>query len=322
MKNLKEKLWIFIKWVFMWSCDTIPWISWWTIAFITGIYERLINSLNAIDIEFLKMIFKLNLKKAWKKIDWTFLIILLLWIITAILFLANLIHYLLENHRIMIWSFFFWLIIASAYILLKHIKKRKKNTFFLLILWTISAFLITSITLWKTPTNLVFIFFTWMLGILAMILPGISWSYILLIIWKYNYIISIISQISSVIKSTPSKLSQWKSIFWILSNIQTELLILWIFGIWAVVWLIMFSKIIHWLFQKFYYQIIALLTWFMIWSLNKIWPWKADIWSDQVKNILPSIDASLIYPILLILFGMILVLSFDIIKEKLSKNNL
>lgn len=274
MKNLI----VFLKWVLMWSCDVIPWVSWWTIAFITWIYDKLIDSLYWFNLKTLKLVFKWKIKEAWKAINWWFLLSVFCWIVVAILTLAKLISFLLSQYPSFVWSFFFWLVLASVIILIKSLKNWFKKIYLMwLVIWALIWLLLTSlpsIHLWNSNVAL---FFSWAVAIMAMILPWISGSYILLILWQYQNVL-------------------WYVVDFTSRN-RSAIIPLIIFVLWCVIWLILFSKFLHWVKAKWHDQMVVVLTWFILWSLQKIRPRKEIIqtyvdskWVEQPliqKNILP-----------------------------------
>lgn len=232
----------------MGAADVVPGVSGGTIAFISGIYEELIGSIKSIDHIALKTLFQKGPLAFWKHINGNFLISVFAGIGISVLSLVKLIHYLLENHPIFIWSFFFGLIIASAYTIAQKVKQWNISTIISLVVGIVVAYYITIATPAETPTDWWFIVLSGSIAICAMILPGISGSFILLLLKKYQYITGAIKDF----------------------DITTILL----FGIGAGVGLISFSHVLSYLFKKFHDQTIAILTGFMLGSLNVVWPWK------------------------------------------------
>lgn len=248
----------------MWACDVIPGVSWWTIAVITWIYERLIQAIKNI-VPNLKNFFTWKWKDFWKNIDGTFLLFLILWIGTSFLLLANIITDAMDNYPILIWSFFFGLILISSIVLWKQVKWNRKTILCLIIFWVI-AFFITAPT--NTPLSITsswwWTFICGAIAICAMILPGISWSFMLVLLWMYENMMLAIKNL----------------------DIVTIL----IFLAWAVIWIVLFSNLLSRLFKNFKMITLASLTGFMLWSLNKIWPRKETLNSDLWiwKNVLPN----------------------------------
>lgn len=235
----------------MGGADVIPGVSGGTIAFISGIYEELINSLKAIDRDALRLLFTFQVAKFWKHINAGFLITVLAGVLTSLLSLARLMTYLLENHPIPIWSFFFGLILVSAPLIMRDIRRWNMGTLIAFLLGIVIAYTITVLSPTETPTNLLFIFFSGALAICAMILPGISGAFVLLLIGKYEYMINAL--------------------------IQFNLPVILVFAVGCLLGLIGFSHVLSWILTNYRYPSLALLAGFMIGSLNKVWPWKEVI---------------------------------------------
>ncbi len=251
-KKTINQIILFFKGLLMWACDIVPWVSWWTIAFITWIYDELIDSLYELNLQNLKLLLQLKFKKVRKNINWNFLLIVFSWIITSILSLSHLISFLLKNYTNFVMAFFMWLIIASTFILHKKIKSFKYYYLIFLFIWLCFGYIITILSnlyVW----NWYFAFFiSGFFAIIAMILPWISWSYILVIIWQYQNILDKINEITS-----------WH-IDWVFFVTM--------FILWAIFGLISFSKLLHYIKNKFHDIMIITLVGVMIWSLNSIRP--------------------------------------------------
>ncbi len=232
----------------MGAADVIPGVSGGTIAFITGIYEELIQSIKSIDFEAVRMLFRFQIAEFWKKINGSFLVTLLAGIVTSLLSLARLMTYLLEKHPILIWSFFFGLILVSAPLIMRDIKKWSLGPVITFVLGVVVAYLITVVSPTETPTHLPFIFFCGSLAICAMILPGISGAFILLLLGKYEYMITAL--------------------------IGFDLPIVLVFVAGCFIGLVAFSHFLNWILKNYRFPTLAMLAGFMIGSLNKVWPWK------------------------------------------------
>ena len=232
----------------MGAADVIPGVSGGTIAFITGIYEELINSIQKVDVDALKLLKKFEFINFWKRINGSFLLAVTGGIATSLLSLAKLMNYLLEIYPIQVWSFFFGLILISAPLILRDIKKWSLGVILSGIIGIFIAYWITIISPAQTPSNLLFIFFCGALAICAMILPGISGAFILLLLGKYEFIL--------------------KSLI----ELDIEVLIVFITG--CIVGILAFSRLLSWILKHFRFPTLALLAGFMLGSLNKVWPWK------------------------------------------------
>lgn len=232
----------------MGCADVIPGVSGGTIAFISGIYEELINSIKSIDLNAVRLLFSFQLVILWKKINGNFLICVLAGIVTSLLSLSKLMTYLLIHHPISIWSFFFGLILISSPLILRDIKSWNFFTVISFIVGTVIAYFITVISPTQTPNNLFFIFFCGAFAICAMILPGISGAFILLLIGKYQYMITAL--------------------------IEFNLPVILVFALGCFLGLVGFSHFLSWILNHYRFPTLAMLAGFMIGSLNKVWPWK------------------------------------------------
>lgn len=242
---------VLLKGCAMGAADVIPGVSGGTIAFITGIYETLLNSIRAFDLTALKLFFRGQWKAWWQKINGNFLFSLLAGIGISIFSLAKLMTWLLENHPIGIWSFFFGLIIASSILVAKEIKHWNLWSVVSGIIGIVIAYYITVVTPTETPNAWWFIILSGAIAICAMILPGISGSFILLLMGKYLFIMEAVHEL--------------------------RIGILALFAVGAVAGIISFSHVLSWLLKNYHNVTVSLLTGFMVGSLNKVWPWKETL---------------------------------------------
>lgn len=312
----------------MGAADVVPGVSGGTIAFITGIYEELLETLSGLHFGLLKTWRKEGFKAFWKALNGNFLVILFAGIIISFLSLAKLIEYLLEFHPIQLWSFFFGLIIASVWLMGKTVEKWNLAAILGLVVGGIVAFLITLSPAIGENDSLIYIFFCGMIAICAMILPGISGSFILILLGAYTIVLGAISGLLSALKA-----GDWELVF-------SHGLLIAVFILGCLAGLISFSKLLNWLFKKAKNLIIAILTGFLIGSLNKIWPWKKTIETftkhagepnEEVipliqENVLPSafegISGSpsfLIQAIIFCLLGLGLVVSLELLGRRSTK---
>ena len=271
-KNAARYLSLVIKGMGMGAADVVPGVSGGTIAFITGIYEELINSIKGINLKAIKLFFTGRWFSFWKQINGNFLLVVFAGIAISVLSLAKVLEYLLENKPILIWSFFFGLVLASSYVVSRKITRWQYPKVIALVAGIGIAFYITSVTPTTTTDASWFVILSGGLASCAMILPGISGSFILLLLGKYTFALHAVNE-----------------------RIILDLLLL---GVGAVTGLILFANLLSWLLKKYHDITIAVLVGFMIGSLNKIWPWKETVKSIIVegelrplveKNILPSI---------------------------------
>lgn len=270
MKEKRNYLMLVLKGIGMGAADVIPGVSGGTIAFITGIYEELIGSIRSFDLTALRKLLRLDLKGFWKHINGGFLFSVLAGIGISIFSLAKLMKYLLDTHPIFVWSFFFGLIIASAWLVAREVKKWGVGTIVALIAGTAAAYMITVISPASTPDAWWFIMLSGAIAVCAMILPGISGAFILLLMGKYAYIIGAVS------------------------TFNIPVLLLFVVG--AVVGIISFSHLLSWLLAKHHGMTVALLTGFMVGSLNKIWPWKQTLetYTDSHGVVQPLVERNIL----------------------------
>ncbi len=267
-RTLKSYFLLYIRGVGMGAADVIPGVSGGTIAFITGIYEELLDSIRSFNPKNFKLIFSEGLGAFWRAVNGNFLVAVLLGIATSLFSLAKLMEYLLHNHPIFVWSFFFGLIVVSAISVLRTIEKTTMQVFIAFAVGTVVAYLITVISPAETPDSLWFIFLCGSIAICAMILPGISGSFILLLMGKYQYILNALTELKISILAT--------------------------FVCGAVIGLLAFSHVLNWLLNRVHDIMIALLAGFMFGSLNKVWPWKViDASNSAIEtNVLPDTYAA------------------------------
>lgn len=255
---MKDKLILFLKGIAMGAADVIPGVSGGTIAFIAGIYERLINALSSIDLSLIQLLRKEGFLAVWKKVDGLFLLVLISGIGSSILSLAKLVTYLLEFHPIPLWSFFLGLIIASVVVVQRQMKQVKWIHLIPFIVGIAFAWWITTLVPAQTTNALWFVFLSGAIAICAMILPGISGSFILVVLGKYQYILES------------------------LHELRIEVILVFMAG--CFIGLLSFVRLVKWLFSRYHDLSIAVLGGFMVGSLNKVWPWKITLESAQIED--------------------------------------
>lgn len=263
-RKFGQYLILFLKGIAMGAADVVPGVSGGTIAFISGIYEELLSSISSINIANLKLLKNEGVKAAWKAVNGNFMLVLLSGIFISIVSLAKLITWLLENKPILVWSFFFGLVLASILFVSKQITKWNASAIILFIIGAVAAYYITILhPAISESSSLLFYFFAGALAICAMILPGISGSFILVLLGAYKPILKALDAL------------QFKDI---------KLLAVVAFG--AIVGILSFSKLLNWLFDHHKNNILAVLTGFILGSLNKIWPWKETLtWRMDVHGV-------------------------------------
>lgn len=239
---------IFLRGIAMGAADIVPGVSGGTIAFITGIYFRLLEAINAVPIATFRYLLRGRIRSFWYSIDGTFLTALLAGILASIATMAAAITYVLEHYPVLIWSFFFGLILASVW----HVGRQVRQVRALLLLplstGIVVAWWITTLSAGQINPSALAIFGAGALAICAMILPGISGSFILVIIGMYAPVLAAIKTPDPVV------------------------LVLFMGG--CVVGLLSVARLITWAFHRYHDLVLAVLTGFMIGALNKVWPWK------------------------------------------------
>jgi putative membrane protein len=302
MYRLKDYILLYLKGMSMGAADLVPGVSGGSIALITGIYERLLNSIKSIDKTAIQLLFRLNLQGFLKHTDGLFLITLFVGILSSIFALSKIISILIEAYPIPLWSFFSGLIVISALIILRDISKWNWGVVFAIIVGTASAYLISGLPPTSTPDTLWFVFVAGAIAICAMILPGVSGSFLLLILGQYEKILLAVN--------------------------QKDVLILGVFATGCIIGLLSFSRLISWLLKHYHALTIGLLSGFMLGSINKLWPWKQVISYRMdskgiqqpfiTENILPhryldvtGEESLILYAALAFSFGVFLVLGIE-----------
>ncbi|HPF52813.1 MAG TPA: DUF368 domain-containing protein [Draconibacterium sp.] len=309
-RTYKDYLLLVLKGMGMGAADVVPGVSGGTIAFITGIYEELINSIKSINLNAAKLFFTGKFAEFWKAINGTFLVSVLLGIGISVFSLAKGLEYLLTHYPILVWSFFFGLIVASAIYVSRSIKTWNIGTVVSGILGIVIAYGITVISPAEANTAYWFVFISGMIAICAMILPGISGSFILVLLGMYKFILGAVGDM----------------------NIAVIL----VFLVGAAIGIIAFSNVLSWLLKKYHNLTIAMLAGFMVGSLNKVWPWKevtqtiidrhGELKPIAERNILPATYEQLtghepwmLAAIALAVVGFVLIFVVEGIGKKLAK---
>ena len=267
MKGLLKYIGIAIKGACMGAADVIPGVSGGTIAFIMGIYDKFVGSIASFNAEAVKLLFTGKFKAFWKHINGGFLFSLLLGIGVSIVGLAGLMKMLLADFPIQTWAFFFGLIVASSIFILKGIKDWKIRDILFIVFGIILGVVICTLSPTQTPDDYWFIFLSGAIAICAMILPGISGSFILLILGKYEYIMGIITSCVGNVGALWGAEGADKAIFW------DSAVVLLVFLVGAVIGILGFSKFLHWLLARWHRETLIVLAGFIIGSLVKVWPW-------------------------------------------------
>lgn len=301
-QTLKSALLLYVKGICMGSADIIPGVSGGTIALITGIYEKLLLAIKSVDTSTARKVLAFDIKGAVAGVHIRFLLCLFLGIGTAIISLARLMNYLLHNYSVFTWSLFFGLIAASVLVVGKRVDKWNPGTAIFFLAGAAAAYFIVNLIPVSTPENSWFIFFSGTLAICAMILPGLSGAFILLILGKYEFITATLKNPFSV----------------------ENILIILIFCSGCLVGLLGFSRVLNYLIHKYHGLTLAFLTGLMAGCMQKIWPWKQVLevriinGHEQVlwggNTLPPGIDIYVVAAVGLAILGFIAV----IVLEKLS----
>nr|BFF41611.1 DUF368 domain-containing protein [Tenacibaculum mesophilum] len=298
-RTIKDYFVIMLKGIAMGAADVVPGVSGGTIAFISGIYEELLGSISNINLKLLKTLKKEGFKSAWKQVNGNFLVTLFVGIFISIVSLAKMISWLLMHHPVLVWSFFFGLVLASVIYIAKQVTQWNLVSGILLMLGAILAYYITTLNpLVSENSSMSFMFLAGAIAICAMILPGISGSFILVLLGAYKPVLAAVN--------------------------NRDLTTITVVGLGAIVGLLLFSRVLKYLFENYKNHTLVVLTGFIIGSLNKIWPWKKVLTyrinshGEQIPfnelSISPfSYDGNpqLMYAIILALIGFALILLLE-----------
>jgi putative membrane protein len=293
---MKQYVKLFITGFTMGTADLVPGVSGGTIAFLAGIYEQLLQSIKTVTGEVLRLVLQRRIRDAVARVPWGFLLPLGLGIGTAVLALAGVLSYLLDEHPVLIWSFFLGLVLASVVVVSKRVMWWQTRTIAAFVFAMILGFFIVGMVPVETPNNPFYMFLSGAVAICAMILPGISGSFILLLIGKYQQVLDAVN--------------------------DRDVVTLGIFMVGAAVGIAAFSRLLSWLFWRYHDTAIAILAGLMLGSARKLWPWKEtvetriDSHGNEVplveRNIRPSgFDDQVLFAALLLLLGIGLVLLLD-----------
>ncbi|MFC6996119.1 DUF368 domain-containing protein [Rufibacter roseus] len=269
-RTFREYLLLFLKGMAMGAADVVPGVSGGTIAFITGIYEELLGAIRSVNGEALKLLSKFNLKGFWQHINGSFLVVLVAGILFSVASLSNVILFLLENYPELLWAFFFGLIVASAVVVSKQITNWSLPVILAGVIGAVVAYLVTVATPTQSPETYWFIFLCGAIAICAMILPGVSGSFLLVLLAKYEFILNAVKELKIAVVLT--------------------------FAAGCVTGLLLFSHVLNWALKNYYNVSVALLTGFMIGSLNKVWPWKETLetYTDRHGVVKPLVQSNVL----------------------------
>lgn len=260
----------YVSGVLMGAADVIPGVSGGTIAFIVGIYDRLISALSGVNKDSLNMLLRGDFRALWRHFDGSFLLVLLAGIATSIFTIAHIVTDLLHNYPVWLWSFFFGLILASSYILIREIRRFSWRHVSVLIIGAVIGAGLSLLVPTQVSTNAFMVLISGMIAICAMILPGISGSFILLMMGMYGFIIGAVKSL--------------------------DLITIAVFAVGALMGLLSFSKLLHWLLEHAKSITLSLLTGIMLGALVKVWPWKETLSYIQVANKTLPAEEALLWP--------------------------
>jgi putative membrane protein len=301
---------VYFRGIAMGAADVVPGVSGGTVAFITGIYEELLGSIQSINLTALTTLFKAGPVAFWRHINGNFLLVLMLGIITSVISLASIISRLLSSHPLLVWSFFFGLIAASSIYMSRQLHNYRWRVLLAIAIGVLAALVVGAMKPSELSPEPLLVFLSGCLAICAMILPGVSGSFILVLLGMYAHILTAVK------------------------DLQWGLLLSFVVG--CGIGLLGFSHLLSWLLKRFHDVTMALLTGFLIGSLNLVWPWKQTLSYYQNSkgeslaleqmNILPNTYAEIVgapdtlFAIILMILGVFLVLGLEMFGEKSNTN--
>jgi len=295
-RTFRDSILLAAKGFCMGAADVVPGVSGGTMAFILGIYEELIAAIKSFDLESLKLLLTWQGRRLFRHISWKFLLPLGLGILTAIFSLASALSWMLQNKPVLIWSFFMGLIVASVITVSRRVGTWRLSTWIALIAGITGTYFLVGLVPVSTPDDPWFLFLSGAVAICAMILPGISGSFILVLLSKYQVVLEAVNQRD----------------FLILATVAAG----------ACVGIAAFSRLLGWLLRNFHDLMVAVLTGLMLGSTRKVWPWKQTVESfvDRHGEIVPLVqintlpaqwNGEVLAAISLMLLGLAVVLILD-----------
>lgn len=305
-RNLKENLYLFFTGVCMGAADIVPGVSGGTMAFILGIYEELLDAIKSVNVRLLKLFLKFRIKDCFAHVPWKFMLVLGSGLLITLKLLAGVIHNVLGDStgKMYLYAFFFGLVVTSIVILSRHVKWGLIAAI-AFVAGTVGAWFIVGLVPAEMPHSTPVIFFSGMIAIMAMILPGISGSFILLILGQYAFVVEALKDL----------------------NIKVFV----IFGAGAAIGLLGFARILSWLLNRYHAITLAALIGFMTGSLRKIWPFKDLENTEFIKdrhgefvpivepNRWPEISGSECWiSIALAVLGVVVILAMELIHKRMT----
>jgi putative membrane protein len=277
----------------MGAADVVPGVSGGTMAFILGIYDELLEAINAVDMTFIRRILTFKWREAFEDFPWKFLLAVFLGIMTAVLTLASALHWALEEYPVYVWSFFFGLIVASIFIVRKRVGKWNAINIVAALVATVGAYVLVGLTPSETPHTPLLLFLSGAFAICAMILPGISGAFILVLLGKYAFVLGAVKNFDFVTMA--------------------------LVAAGAVAGLLFFVRLLRWLLKTNHDLVVAILTGFMLGSLRKVWPWKTfESLSETFVRETNFIPTALSSEVLIAIFIMLAGITGIILVEKFA----
>lgn len=299
-QSLRDYASISLRGFLMGSADVVPGVSGGTIAFVTGIYEALIDAINAVNLKFVRRLLTLQWRAAFAEFPWQFLLALAIGLGAAVLTMAHFLSWALTHYETYVWGFFFGLIVASIVLVLRRVRRWTPAAVLLLLTFAVAMYWLVGVTPHEMPHTPLFLFFSGALAICAMILPGISGAFILVLLGQYHYVLEAV--------------------------VTQDWLTLVIVAAGCAVGLLLFARVLKWLFGHYHDLTVAALIGLMIGSLRKIWPWKLTLQSEiepdgnviplVQQNILPTLTVEAFLVIGLALLGLVLVVGIEWLAER------
>lgn len=311
MRSFKQYLLLFSKGLAMGAADVVPGVSGGTIAFVSGIYMELIDSIKSLNLQALRVLRYQGFPALWRHINGNFLVTLLSGILTSLFSLAVFMQYLLAQHPLPVWSFFVGLIAGSVIYLLRQYRLTRWQDMLLFVFGIAVAWGVSVAPAVQLQGDLVTMFFAGSIALCAMILPGISGSFILVLLGLYPIFIAAIAQL--------------------------QLDVLSVFALGGIIGLALFSRFLSWMLARYQVSVIAVMCGFLVGSLNIIWPWKLvlestlshsgktivpaaqNLWPSQYTQLVGA-DAQTLISVSAMLLGLILVLGLEYVGSKFQNN--
>jgi len=290
-RTLLDYLGISLRGFLMGAADVVPGVSGGTMAFILGIYDELLDAIHAVDMNFIRRILSFKWSEAFQHFPWKFLLALFLGIAAAILTLASALHWALENRPVLIWAFFFGLIVASIIVVRRRVSKWTAVNLLSALAAAAGAYILVGASPSETSHTPLLLILSGAIAICAMILPGISGAFILVLLGKYRFVLEAVTNL--------------------------DILTIVFVGVGAVFGLLAFVRLLRWLLNKNHDLVVAILTGFMLGSIRKVWPWKilepVSVTFTRETNYFPSaFNTEVIWAVVFMAagFGLVIVVEY------------